>query len=876
MAINIPDGFKVSAGVPIDSRFQFATLVERDALEAVVRYEGLECYVKETALKYMLKGGVDNADWIESGRSSTGVNSDGNAVQNDIPIFNSAYEIVKSGLGSRVDTLLPGYVSLESFTPSAPLLLHGGGMEKTTISDNGLKNLGTDVAPFKAASVVGDTANLFKGKNFYISSDLVTNISYIAFSTGTSPDPDEVADGREVSILNSSSTDKTFVNAAATDPSGSSIITGSGSDVTLSPGQTFTFKYSSQLAAWGLVGSAASGGGQSLDTAFQLYAKEDLSEWSASALIDGVFEKETVNPLNGKASYKFTRGSISATAFLVSPPQDIAKRFRGQTCTLYFPYSYNGLNGIVTAQLYDNTNATLIPGVIHLNGTNGGIVIAKVNVVIPLTCESVDIIFRLDGSDNGKVLQFDDVQLTSDTTVYADIANITQSSYMLRSGVLASGIVVNGPQTHSKGAGVYSYDAISGKYTVLRPAAFTLTISSSANTSSVIDPTIRINGALMGYDGSVASMGANASFTISRELEIGDYFDFLTVSGATQFQRVFVTATASNPNIITSVDTFSSDTAPFVYAGSSQYTLATLENAPIGTFITFTYTQNSNTRTQTNAAPPSQTMASMNQNGIGISTRSFGNASGSTGPTTFAIQIGKGMKGVTLELYKSAGKINTGSLDRFCLGDISTTQTGLSFKEYSEKTGILLLDAGYARSNGITSNEFLFSDMTTQSSGYITINASKVPGMAGIGVPTVAARAVSTSGQAIGNSPTLVTWDALKTFDTHGALNPATGLFTSPESGYYDIDAHIYFQTAAYSTGQGLYVLGYLNGVLYSYGDLTRAQATTTGYGSRYTDKVFLNKGDTFSLYAQNERGSTSLSTTVKTNYFSIAKINVG
>src|SRR5690606_31822139 len=99
------------------------------------------------------------------------------------------------------------------------------------------------------------------------------------------------------------------------------------------------------------------GGSQGLDIAFQLFAEEELSDWDTTAIQGGTFEKEITAPLNGDASYKFTRSTSSSTAIIVSPAQDIAKRFRGQTCTFYFPYSYDGANDIVTAQLYDNTNS---------------------------------------------------------------------------------------------------------------------------------------------------------------------------------------------------------------------------------------------------------------------------------------------------------------------------------------------------------------------------------------------------------------------------------------------------------------------------------------------------------------------------------------
>jgi hypothetical protein len=64
---------------------------------------------------------------------------------------------------------------------------------------------------------------------------------------------------------------------------------------------------------------------------------------------------------------------------------------------------------------------------------------------------------------------------------------------------------------------------------------------------------------------------------------------------------------------------------------------------------------------------------------------------------------------------------------------------------------------------------------------------------------TVAIGATNTSGQSIpNNSPTIVTnWT--KDFDTHGAFNSTTGVFTAPIPGKYKITASIIYQTSGVS-----------------------------------------------------------------------------
>jgi hypothetical protein len=228
---------------------------------------------------------------------------------------------------------------------------------------------------------------------------------------------------------------------------------------------------------------------------------------------------------------------------------------------------------------------------------------------------------------------------------------------------------------------------------------------------------------------SLITIGTESSIEIS--LVTGEFIEFLGgvyVGGTFSHADVSVLATALSDQILTAPETFSTDTARLVYAPSSQYTLTTLADAPVGTFITFTYAANSNTRTQTTTAP-TQSTSDMNVNGIQIFARAYNAASTAAQPAAIAIQIGKGLKGKTLDLYKNTGKSISGSLDFYT---ISTFNTGMHIKDYNEATGILILDSGFSANASVTTSNFVFSDTTTQTNGYIVINASKNPALTGL------------------------------------------------------------------------------------------------------------------------------------------------
>ena len=233
--------------------------------------------------------------------------------------------------------------------------------------------------------------------------------------------------------------------------------------------------------------------------------------------------------------------------------------------------------------------------------------------------------------------------------------------------------------------------------------------------------------------------------------------------------------------VLTPTDTFSTDTAPLTY--SSTYTLSTLANAPVGTYITYTYAINTNTRTQTSTRP-AQTDADMNTNGILLYTRAYNAASTAAQPATMAIQIGKGMKGVATSVYKSSGKTTSGVLEPVVNG---FTETGAKYVSYNEITGVLVIDLGTCHSSSNTAHLIGYSDDSGTTNGYVVINASKNPALTGMNLNRVAAKWYNTSALSIPNSTLTTITGNTTTYDTHGVFNPSTGLYTVPETGYYNV-----------------------------------------------------------------------------------------
>lgn len=454
-----------------------------------------------------------------------------------------------------------------------------------------------------------------------------------------------------------------------------------------------------------------------------------------------------------------------------------------------------------------------------------------------------------------------------DVTPFVNVPQPEKQSSFLSSSTAFGNVDITGVLTNSNGSGIYSYNSATGVYTFLKSAQVNISACLVASSTVQTLAQIQYNGNQVALGSSTtggAGWGATASWTGT--VSIGDTLRVRNSNtGVTSFSYVSVTAESTSDTILTAPETFSTDTASLAY--SSTYTLSTLNTAPVGTYITFTYAINSNTRTQTTTRP-TQTDADMNTNGIQIFTRAYNAASTAGNPAAIAIQIGKGLKGKSLDLYKSAGKVTAGSLDAF--NETSTVRSGAVFKEYNELTGILIVDAGYNINTSITSALFYFSDVSAQTSGYLVINASKNPALTGIGLNRIAARYVSSSGSVISTVLAVQTFGT-KDYDTNGAFNGST--FTVPETGYYQVNTAIGTATVTLGTTQSVNLQIYVNGVSKS-GTTTRGNGASAAFYANVSDLYFLKTGDTIQVFANSDVATTQNVSPI-INFISIAKVSV-
>ena len=75
MGIELGSNFDVKTALPLDSRLKVADLTARDAIDLLIRYEGMIVYVVSESTNFQLIGGTANANWQQlSGAGAGGVN----------------------------------------------------------------------------------------------------------------------------------------------------------------------------------------------------------------------------------------------------------------------------------------------------------------------------------------------------------------------------------------------------------------------------------------------------------------------------------------------------------------------------------------------------------------------------------------------------------------------------------------------------------------------------------------------------------------------------------------------------------------------------------------------------------------------------------
>lgn len=560
--------------------------------------------------------------------------------------------------------------------------------------------------------------------------------------------------------------------------------------------------------AGSFVSSTSSGGASIPDTFVQLLASEGVGAWSTGnnatflggGALAGTFAQETTTPLNGTESYKFTQAAGSLNDYIAAAVQAVPVRFRGNPASCIFAFKYDGAATDIEPVIWDVTNSAKLTSSLNLlPAVNSPTQLYKVNVAIPLTCTQVRVGFQVKVANTGKILQFDDVQISSDTTKYS-ASQITEAIELttVSSSVFGSTnqTVHYFTPTKNTNKGILRVDSNSTdgtSFVALRACVLNMSVTTAivAPTGNQVSAITRNSTNLTtGFNNNVnyyvnINSGYNMQISTSLELKVNDVIRIqrIQTTHAVDLNFVTLTATTQEDSIITASESFSSDTASFVFKAT-----AIVDSDPIGTFNTYTYASSSNTATISGSAP-TQTTSDMNVNGIRVFARAYNAASTTASPARVDVYIGKGLKGKQVDAYASAAKVTALAYD---YTRENTTVSSGTLVTYNEITGVLIIEAAVNASSAVT-ERYVNSYSTSTAyygSAYFVINASKSPAL--VGVPQVQPRIatlsdVKSSGTA-GGTATSGSWQT-RTLNT---LVDSTGIVASLSANQFTLQAGTY------------------------------------------------------------------------------------
>lgn len=360
----------------------------------------------------------------------------------------------------------------------------------------------------------------------------------------------------------------------------------------------------------------------------------------------------------------------------------------------------------------------------------------------------------------------------------------TQSSTLLQTATLGT-VTISGTLTSNTNTGIYSYSSTTGIYTALKDANIYVN-ATLRNTTNLTTVNIFKNSTVMSKFTSQNNAQFFATTAASFQVNTGDTFKVTnTEVNTTDQQFITVVATADNNATASPTQQISSDTLSFVFKA----TAIDPATDAVGTFNTYTYAINTNTAT-IGATAPTQTVASMNVDGVRVFARAYNAASTTASPARVDIFIGKGLKSKQVDAYSALLKTSPIAYDAVSWS-ANAAESGATIT-YSETTGTLSIDCG---NNIATSTTNRYIDKsTTSTSGYFVFNASRSPSL--VTIPNLAPRIaylsdVKANGTAGGsNNGTVYATRALNTLvDNTGIVTSLSANQFILPAGTYSIDA---------------------------------------------------------------------------------------
>ncbi len=214
------------------------------------------------------------------------------------------------------------------------------------------------------------------------------------------------------------------------------------------------------------------------------FSNGNSSTFLGGGAFAGALANETVAPLSGISSIKYTQAAGSLNDYTASAVISVPLAARGTQVGIKFPYMYNGSDNDIKVVIYDVTNAQVLSGTLDLLSTASSVKFFQTSVFIPTTCTQIRYGFQVVVLNSAKILYFDNVELSTNPFIYANISNTTPWETVTVTGSWVTNATYTAKRQYVGGSVVYDIMVeTSGAPTA---TALSITLADTIDTSAMV------------------------------------------------------------------------------------------------------------------------------------------------------------------------------------------------------------------------------------------------------------------------------------------------------------------------------------------------------------------------------------------------------
>jgi len=139
--------------------------------------------------------------------------------------------------------------------------------------------------------------------------------------------------------------------------------------------------------------------------------------------LDGSISNKTSDPLSGLKSLTYTQGSSSVNDWISSNTITLDAEQKGTSLGVSFPYVYDGADDDIKFVVYDVTNSQVLTSTSDLIKATSTPKIFSLGVDTYSSTDQIRYGFQTLSSTNGAILEWDDVEFSTNPYVFKNIAN---------------------------------------------------------------------------------------------------------------------------------------------------------------------------------------------------------------------------------------------------------------------------------------------------------------------------------------------------------------------------------------------------------------------------------------------------------------------